>query len=204
MEALGIGIALVGLILALVIPEVRRFIGLEQSPPVAAPALERIQSARFSFSFAYPVTWDRHDPINGDGYQFLDPKDSRVSVAAWGSHAHRSYDEFYEYAEKLKKDVDRSGSKILDSRPHGLHTFSWLKEDGDLVETREDIPGLRLKRQLHISGTKYISQEVRAFYDGIEYGICFQAPSSEFKKYEDLALILVSSLRVLKRNGKAT
>lgn len=189
-----------GLIAAVVvIPEVRRFLGLEQAPQVPLPELDRMQIPRFSFSFAHPVTWDRHDPVNGDGCTFVDPKDSRVSIAAWGSHASRDYEDFSEYVDELKERPKDDASKLLDSRPHGLHAFSWSKDGADTVETREDIPGLRLKHQFNESGIPYISHQIRALYDGIEYGICFRAPKSEIKKYEDLSLALISSLRIIKR-----
>lgn len=209
-------IGLAGVLLALLQPEVRRFLRLERSRPIQVPELDRKQNARFSFSFQYPVTWDRHDPANQDGYRFQNPKDSRVSLSAWGRYSHLAGDsdssgtgevlygsrdspEFSHFANELINRA-RLDSRILDHRAHGLHTFSWREDGGRICESRGDLPGLRLKRELLKSGTRYISNEVWTLFDGIEYGICFEVPLSEFKRYEDLALSLVSSLRIIRRD----
>jgi hypothetical protein len=46
--------------------------------------LRTAKNTRYGFSFQYPVTWERNDPINGDGLAATDAE-SGVELVAYGS-----------------------------------------------------------------------------------------------------------------------
>ena len=56
-----------------------------KSKAVIPEKLEYGSNGRFGFSFLYPKSWDRRDPMNGDGNSFAHPKEPLVCMSTWGS-----------------------------------------------------------------------------------------------------------------------
>jgi hypothetical protein len=89
-------------------------------PPVrlSTSELRTAKNTRFGFSFQYPVTWERQDPINGDGLAAIGPERG-LEVAASGSHPHPSLgpdpsDVFNRLEYLVHQSADAAGSRIVD------------------------------------------------------------------------------------------
>ena len=52
---------------------------------VSPSELRTAKNSRFGFSFQYPVTWERRDPINGDGLVAVGPEQG-LELLAYGAH----------------------------------------------------------------------------------------------------------------------
>ena len=81
---------------------------------------------------------------------------------------------------------------------------SWEKQNGVVVETSEQIEGRRLVYEYKEEGKKLTVMATFTQGDDIQYGLQCEAPSSLYPAYEKLFLLLVSSLRVLKRESGET
>ena len=66
------------------------FDGSSQPPPgeptvrLRTSELETATNSRYGFSFQYPVTWERNDPVNGDGLAAIGPEPG-LEVLGYGS-----------------------------------------------------------------------------------------------------------------------
>jgi hypothetical protein len=98
------------------------FDGSSEPPPDDPPVrlrtseLETATNARYGFSFQYPVTWERNDPVNGDGLAAIGPEPG-LEVFGYGSlptPGPSPADTFDRLEYLMRETVDATGARVVD------------------------------------------------------------------------------------------
>ena len=90
----------------------------DQEPPLRlrTSELETANNSRYGFSFQYPVSWERNDPINGDGLRAIGPERG-LEVLAYGSlptPGPSPADTFDRLDYLMRQTVDGAGAQVVD------------------------------------------------------------------------------------------
>jgi hypothetical protein len=171
----------------------------DSSGATSAPGLELAEDSnpRFGFRFSYPAVWTREDPANGDGNIYRDPRlDADVELVVYGSFADADADTQDLEATMLAYESDY---ELIDSRPAGLHLWeSSTGADGQLVDTRTQIPGHRiLFRTVRPDGKEIVQFRQMAVAPGRTITIAATLPSDLLPEYEDVLNDVAASLRAV-------
>ncbi|HEV8515528.1 MAG TPA: hypothetical protein VGQ59_19730 [Cyclobacteriaceae bacterium] len=160
--------------------------------------LARDTNKRFGFSFVLPKTWDRMDPVNGDGNRVIHPKNPDVMVSFSGHYDALNFRGVSEtVAENLVWRKKENGFKLLLSRQCGTY-YDTL--DGGNVKTGQ-LNAWRIKYSFRKERKILVVIQFHCYYNGICFQINCQAPKKEFDFYEDFFLYLISEFRVLSKNS---
>ena len=101
------------------------FDGSSEPPPgeptvrLRTSELETATNSRYGFSFQYPVTWERNDPVNGDGLAAIGPEPG-LEVLGYGSlptPGPNPADTFDRLEYLMKETVDADGARVVDGPP---------------------------------------------------------------------------------------
>lgn len=172
--------------------------GQQNQDAVAGIDLDRDQNSRFGYSFAYPKQWSRRDPENADGNAYVEPRDDNklVQMLVWASHYYSSLGETIQSETSTIREL--KDAKVLQSLESGLHLWHWTGKGEDVVMTRQQIPGQRLKYEYTDEGdTRRTVLAVLTYFGNREIGIRCEAPTELYFVYEPLFNKLVAELRVL-------
>lgn len=93
------------------------------------------KNSRYGFSFQYPVTWERRDPINGDGLAAAGPEPG-LELLGYGAHpsAGPSPADTFNRLEYLKEQLaDGSRARLVEG-PNQQNVTRFLPE-GETTET---------------------------------------------------------------------
>jgi hypothetical protein len=105
---------------------VRQIAGLfdSSSKPTATSAvrlnpseLRTAKNSRYGFSFQYPVTWERQDPVNGDGLAAAGPEPG-LALVAYGSlpvEGPSPDDVFSRLEYQVQQLADGNGARIVEA-----------------------------------------------------------------------------------------
>jgi len=159
--------------------------------------LQREANQRFGFSFLYPKTWDRKDPMNADGNTFVDPKNPEVRMLSWGSYAVVCPTLEELVSEILKDAGDKLGYRLICNVESGKHMITWDEREGTPVEVREQIEGRRLQYEYIENGKKKTVLQILTQVQDRQFTVLCETPSRLYPAYEDLFLALLAGLRVL-------
>ncbi len=153
-------------------------------------------NSRFAFSFDYPKTWDRTDPANSDGNTYICPKNDFVTLRVWGSWSgalmgDATTEEFLRQKAKYN---------LVSKRESGKNYYEWNEIDDDVVETREQIPGIRMVYEYFDTDRKVKMRAllIETTHNDRSVSLMCEAPANLYPSYEDLFLELGSRLRILK------
>jgi hypothetical protein len=78
--------------------------------------LRTARNFRYAFSFQYPVTWERQDPVNGDGLAAIGPQRG-LQLVAYGAlpHVGPSPDDAFERLDYLARELaDSGGARVVE------------------------------------------------------------------------------------------
>jgi hypothetical protein len=78
--------------------------------------LRTARNFRYAFSFQYPVTWKRQDPVNGDGLAAIGPQRG-LQLVAYGAFPHfgPSPDDAFERLEYRARELpDSRGARVVE------------------------------------------------------------------------------------------
>ncbi len=160
--------------------------------------LQRETNRRFGFSFLYPKTWDRKDPMNADGNTFVDPKNPEVSVVAWGEHAVSGETLEYWISEVLEKASLKAGYRLIRIVECSRHIMVWDEREGKWVPSWEQIEGGRLQYEYLERGKRKTIVEMLTQVEDTQFAVRCEAPSDLYPAYEKLFLALLAGFWVVK------
>ncbi len=159
--------------------------------------LKRSSNPRFGFSYMEPRTWDRFDPINGDGNRYVHPTKTDIIYIVSGIHEELDEDEIntaienhLNYLKKVK------GFNLILSSPSGGYFYDYT-DANTIIEQK--IEGWRLKYKLtdRKSKNRLTVLEFKCYYDGVCFTVYCRSPDKEYDNFEDFFLYLISEFRVL-------
>ncbi len=79
--------------------------------------LKTAKNSRYGFSFQYPVTWQRQDPVNGDGLTAVGPEPG-LQLVAYGSlpvHGPSPDDVFSRLDYQVRQLAEGKGTRIIEA-----------------------------------------------------------------------------------------
>ena len=156
--------------------------------------IDRHVNVRFGFTVEYPAYWDRRDSESSDGSSFVDPKNPLASFSAWGSHNAANLNSIYELMEEEKEFILHSEWKdecIMEYESES-GKYAMVKNGEKVYKT--NIPGYRMRYTCSEAGVSYTYLKTFCMHDDIIIEAQGQCPSGQYEQYEDLFLILTSSL----------
>jgi hypothetical protein len=157
--------------------------------------LMKTSNPRFGFSFVEPRTWDRSDPLNGDGNSYSHPTKTNVSYSVSGMYD--VFDDGDTYASVKRKLVvlkEKKKFRLLVDRQCGSYQIDYPNKTSINLE---QISAWRLKYQYKESGNNITVIEFICNYKGVCFTVQGKANSKDFEKYEDFFIFLISEFKIL-------
>ena len=154
---------------------------------------------RFGFSFSEPLSWDRIDPHNNDGYKYMNPEDSNVHFSLSGQYDALELSTIEAIVEwHLSIYKKKKGFKLVSSNESGRILYDYPDEK---TVVRQNVSGWKMIYDSLHEGKRIRSMDFISKFDDTIFHIHCQAPKNQFKKYENFFMKIITSFSILGTNS---